>query len=44
MGIASDALKNFKGFNLKNMPRWNPYHPVIARARAAERYWLCGRQ
>ena len=27
MGIASDALKNFKGFNLKNMPEVEPVSP-----------------
>ena len=27
MGIASDALKNFKGFNLKNMPEVEPMSP-----------------
>jgi pyruvate ferredoxin oxidoreductase beta subunit len=27
MGIASDALKNFKGFNLKNLPEVEPVSP-----------------
>ncbi len=27
MGIASEALKNFKGFNLKNMPEVEPLSP-----------------
>ncbi len=27
MGIASEALKNFKGFNLKNMPEVEPVSP-----------------
>ena len=27
MGIASEALKNFKGFNLKNLPEVEPVSP-----------------
>ena len=44
MGIASEALKNFEGFNLKNLPEVEPISPGREHARAAEKYWLCGKQ